>query len=95
MQARGGTQDGMVSSSDNRVSGVRMMSETIEWILIKDAAAIADMHVESIRRLCRKGSIRCRQLIKDVSVLEVDKNSLIQYLNTDKKYGGRPRKTEL
>ena len=73
--------------------GVKRMSNKTEWILIKEAAEIADMHIESIRRLCRKGGvIRCRQLIKGVSPWEVDKDSLIRYLNTDDKYGGRPPK---
>ena len=43
------------------------MSEQIEWITIAKAAKIMDMHIESVRRLCRKGDkspIRCRQLFK-------------------------------
>jgi hypothetical protein len=64
----------------------------IEWILVSEAAGIANMHIESIRRLCRKGSIECRQLIEKASAWEVDKDSLIRYLNTDKKFGGRPSK---
>lgn len=68
------------------------MSENSEWILIKDAAVIADMHIESIRRLCRSGDITCRQLIKGVSAWEVDKASLVAYLNSEKNVGGRPPK---
>lgn len=84
----------MLSSVHTDVSNEKVwtMSEQIEWILIKDAAEIADMHIESIRRLCRKGSIECRQLIEHASAWEVNKDSLIRYLNTDKQFGGRPPK---
>jgi hypothetical protein len=80
------------SHSDNQYAGVLTMEQEIEWILIRDAADIADMHIESIRRLCRSGDIKCRQLIKGASAWEVDKASLIAYLNSDKNVGGRPRK---
>lgn len=72
-------------------TGARVMAE-IEWILIKDAAVLADMHIESIRRLCRNGDIECRQLIKGASAWEVDKASLLTYLASDKNVGGRPPK---
>lgn len=71
------------------------MSEQIEWILIKDAAELSGMHIESIRRLCRKGSIECRQLIDGASAWEVNKDSLIRYLNSDKSVGGRPHKNSV
>ena len=71
---------------------LRIMDKPTEWILVSEAAGIANMHIESIRRLCRKGSIECRQLIEKASAWEVDKDSLIRYLNTDKKFGGRPSK---
>ena len=40
------------------------MTKEIEWILVSEAAEIMKMHVESVRRLCRKDNppIRCRQL---------------------------------
>jgi hypothetical protein len=82
-----------LDSHSDDYTGVLTMADT-EWILIKDAAVIADMHVESIRRLCRSGDIQCRQLIRGVSPWEVDKGSLIAYLDSDKNVGGRPRKTE-
>jgi hypothetical protein len=48
-----------------------MMSKekSIEWILISEAAEIMNMHVESIRRICREENpnkqLRCRQLYKN------------------------------
>lgn len=68
------------------------MTDDTEWILIKEAAELADMHIESIRRLCRNNEIECRQLIKGVSAWEVDKQSLLLYMAKPKDKGGRPPK---
>lgn len=81
------TQD-MLNSYEK---GVRVMTKT-EWILIKEAAELADMHIESIRRLCRQNKIKCRQLIDKVSPWQVDKQSLLEYMASIKDVGGRPRK---
>lgn len=69
-----------------------MENEQPEWILIKDAAAIMGLHIESVRRLCRQNKIRCRQLIKGVSVWEVSKEDAENY---ERDYGGRPHETDL
>lgn len=56
------------SGHDTYNKKARIMSEEnkVEWITLADAAAIMDMHVESVRRLCRKDTsdFRCRQLFK-------------------------------
>jgi hypothetical protein len=95
------TRDALqLKSNDNDYQEIEIVSKKQfggskpEWILIKEAAELADMHIESIRRLCRKGSIECRQLIAKVSPWEVDKSSLIAYLNEDKDVGGRPHKSK-
>ncbi len=63
------------------------MSE--EWITTNEAAQITGYHVEYIRELIRLGQIRAR---KFATVWQVDKNSLLKYLDRakqseDKRHG--------
>lgn len=58
-----------------------------EWILIKDAAEMMNLHIESVRRLCRNETIKCRQLYKNAP-WEVWREDAENY---ERNYGGRPR----
>lgn len=68
-----------------------MSNKKSEWILIKEAAEIMGIHIESVRRLCRKEAIKCRQLYVNApwEVLRKDAESY------EKNVGGRGNKTKL
>jgi hypothetical protein len=70
-----------------------MADEKREWITVAEAAAIMGLkHIESVRRLCRKGKITCRQFVEGVSTWEVLRTDAEKYRRD---YGGRPHKNEL
>lgn len=76
---------------DNLINTERIIAMTEqEWITVADAAAIMGIHIESVRRLCRNGTIECRQFVEHVSDWQVSHQSAIQY----RKKIGRPRKNK-
>jgi len=56
------------------------------WITVEDAAKLAEYHPEHIRRLIRQGKIEAR---KFATVWQVDRSSLIGYLNEIKDLGNK------
>jgi hypothetical protein len=78
----------MVSFPQTYDSEVWNMSEQPEWVTVKQAAEIMGIHIESVRRLCRNGTIECKQFVEDVSDWQVSYQSAIAY----RKKVGRPRK---
>ena len=60
---------------------------TDEWITTTEAAKISGYHIEHVRRLLREGQINARKWGKEWMV---DKNSLREYLEKEKKTGPKP-----
>jgi len=56
------------------------------WITVEEAAKLTEYHPEHIRRLIRQGKIEAR---KFATVWQVDKSSLISYLNDIKELGNK------
>jgi excisionase family DNA binding protein len=58
-----------------------------EWLTTQEAAETSGYHIEHIRRLVRDGQIKARKWGRDWMV---NKISLYEYLEKDKKPGPKP-----
>lgn len=65
------------------------MATNSEWLTVRDAAKISGYHPEHITRLIRQGKIKAE---KFSIVWQVNRNSLLVYIETQKKPTQTPEK---
>lgn len=74
----------------SRLTPGSAMIAAMAWLTVSEAAKLAELSEEHVRRLARGGALKAQRV--GARLWQVDERSLMRYLATNPKPGPAPRK---